>query len=74
MKDGLKVGVAGVGTVGGGLLRLLAARKGDLAARAGRPIEVAAVSARNRDKKRDADLSGLRFVQDPVALAADPAI
>src|SRR5499426_4083021 len=74
MTDGLKVGVAGVGTVGGGLLRLLAARKGDLAARAGRPIEVVAVSARNRNKKRDADLSGLRFVQDPVALAADPAI
>jgi homoserine dehydrogenase len=74
MTDGLKVGVAGVGTVGGGLLRLLAARKGDLAARAGRPIEVVAVSAQNRNKKRDADLSGLRFVQDPVALAADPAI
>jgi homoserine dehydrogenase len=74
MKDGLKVGVAGVGTVGGGLLRLLAARKGDLAARAGRPIEVVAVSARNRSKKRDADLSGLRFVENPVALAADPAI
>ncbi|HKA99894.1 MAG TPA: homoserine dehydrogenase [Methyloceanibacter sp.] len=74
MTDGLKVGVAGVGTVGGGLLRLLAARKGDLAARARRPIEVVTVSARNRNKKRDADLSGLRFVQDPVALAADPAI
>jgi homoserine dehydrogenase len=74
MKDGLKVGVAGVGTVGGGLLRLLAARKGDLAARAGRPIDVVAVSARNRSKKRDADLSGLRFVENPVALAADPAI
>jgi homoserine dehydrogenase len=74
MKDGLKVGVAGIGTVGGGLLRLLAARKGDLAARAGRPIDVVAVSARNRSKKRDADLSGLRFVENPVALAADPAI
>ena len=74
MTDGLKVGVAGVGTVGGGLLRLLAARKGDLAARAGRPIEVVAVSARNRSKNRDVDLTGLRFVEDPVALAADPAI
>ena len=74
MTNGLKVGVAGVGTVGGGLLRLLAARKGDLAARAGRPIEVVAVSARSRNKKRDADLSGVRFVPDPVALATDPAI
>ena len=74
MMDGLKLGVAGVGTVGSGLLRLLAARKGDLAARAGRPIEVVAVSARNRQKNRDADLSGLRFMQDPVALATDPEI
>ena len=65
----LKLGLAGVGTVGGGLLRLLAARKGSLAARAGRPIEVVAVSARDPNKKRDADLSGLRFVADPVALA-----
>src|SRR5512134_2661260 len=74
MMDGLKLGVAGIGTVGSGLLRLLAARKGDLAARAGRAIEVVAVSARNRQKNRDADLSGLRFVQDPVALATDPEI
>ena len=74
MTDVLKLGVAGVGTVGGGLLRLLAARKADLAARAGRPIEVVAVSARNRNKKRDADLSGLRFVADPLALATDPGI
>jgi homoserine dehydrogenase len=74
MMDGLKLGVAGIGTVGSGLLRLLAARKGDLAARAGRPIEVVAVSARNRQKNRDADLSGLRFVQDPLALATDPEI
>jgi homoserine dehydrogenase len=74
MTDGLKLGVAGVGTVGSGLLRLLAARKGELAARAGRPIEVTAVSASSRYKNRDADISGVRFVQDPVALAKDPAI
>jgi len=53
MSDGLKLGLAGVGTVGSGLLRLLAARKAELAARAGRPIEVVAVSAKNRRKNRD---------------------
>src|SRR6185312_3903000 len=74
MSDALKLGLAGVGTVGSGLLRLLAARKAELAARAGRPIEVVSYSARSRQKKRDANLSGLRFVQDPVALAQDPAI
>ena len=74
MSDGLKLGLAGVGTVGSGLLRLLATRKAELAARAGRPIEIVAVSAKNRRKNRDADISGFRFVPDPVALAKDPAI
>jgi homoserine dehydrogenase len=74
MMDGLKLGLAGVGTVGSGLLRLLEARKGELAARAGRPIEVVAVSALNRHKNRDADISRFRFVNDPVALAKDPGI
>jgi homoserine dehydrogenase len=74
MTDGLKIGLAGVGTVGSGLLRLLVARKDTLTARAGRPIEIVAVSAQNRLKNREADISGLRFVPDPVALAKDRAI
>ncbi len=74
MADGLKLGLAGIGTVGGGLLRLMAARDDALPARASRPIEVVAVSARNKRKKRNVDLSGLRFVQDAVALATDPEI
>ena len=74
MADGLKLGLAGIGTVGGGLLRLIEEHAGALAERAGRPIEVVAVSARNKRKKRDADLSGVRFVQDPIKLATDPEI
>ena len=74
MNGELKVGMAGVGTVGSGLLRLLEARKGELAARAGRPIEVTAVSALNRHKNRDCDISRVRFVDDPVALARDTDI
>ncbi len=74
MTDGLKLGLAGVGTVGSGLLRLLEARKGELASRAGRGIDVVAVSAMNRNKNRDADISRFRFVNDPVALAKDPGI
>ena len=74
MNDGLKVGLAGVGSVGSGLLRLLEARKGELAARAGRPIEVTAASALNRHKNRDCDISRLRFVNDPIALAKEPGI
>jgi len=74
MADGLKLGLAGIGTVGSGLLRLIEARAGAIPARVGQPIEVVAVSARNKRKKRDVDLSGVRFVSDPVKLATDPEI
>ena len=74
MTDRLKLGLAGLGTVGSGLVRLMAARGSSLASRAGKPIEIVAVSARNKRKKRDVDISQFRFVGDPVALARDPEI
>lgn len=74
MANPLKLGLAGIGTVGTGLVRLIAARTDVLREKTGRPIEIVAVSARNKRKKRDADLSGIRFVSDPVALARDPEI
>ncbi|MBI3113819.1 MAG: homoserine dehydrogenase, partial [Rhodospirillales bacterium] len=46
MKAPLKIGIAGLGTVGGGTVRLLEERAGALALNAGRAIEIAAVSAR----------------------------
>jgi homoserine dehydrogenase len=74
MTEALKVGLAGLGTVGGGVLRLLAERGTVLADRVGRRIEIVAISARNRHKHRDAPSSGLRWIDDPVELARDPAI
>jgi homoserine dehydrogenase len=74
MAEPLKVGLAGVGTVGSAVIRLLEQGRDKLAARCGRAIEVVAVSARSRGKKRDVDLKKLRWVADPAALAADPAI
>jgi homoserine dehydrogenase len=74
MADGLKVGLAGVGTVGGGLLQLLAAHGDSIASRAGRPIEVVAVSTLEHRRNKEVDISGFRRVQDPVALATDPGI
>src|SRR5262245_20697658 len=70
----LKVGVAGLGTVGASVVRLIERQRDALEARCGRAIEVVAVSARARGKARDADIGQLRWVDDPVALAADPAI
>ena len=70
----LSVGVAGLGTVGAGVLTLLAQNAGLIAARAGRPIAVTAVSARDRGRDRGISLAGLRWYDDPVALAADPGV
>ena len=70
----LAVALAGLGTVGAGTLALLRANAELIAARAGRPIAVTAVSARDRHRDRGLSLEGLRWYDDPVALAADPAI
>jgi len=70
----LKVGLAGLGTVGASVVRLIEGQREALAARCGRAIEIVAVSARSASKERPVDLSATRFVADPVALATDPEI
>jgi homoserine dehydrogenase len=74
MSKPLRVGVAGLGTVGAEVVRLLA-RQGDLiASRCGRRIEVVAVSARNRSRDRGLALAGIDWRDDALALAGDPRI
>jgi homoserine dehydrogenase len=70
----LSVGVAGLGTVGGGVLRMLRENAEVIAARAGRPITVTAISARDRTRDRGENFAGLRWYDDPAALAAEPGI
>jgi homoserine dehydrogenase len=70
----LKVGLAGLGTVGASVVRLIREQSATLALRCGRPIEVVAVNARSRNKDRGISLKGLRWVADPLALATDPDI
>ena len=74
MTKPLSVGIAGLGTVGGGVLRLLAENAPIIAARAGRPIVVGAVSARDRTRDRGMALDGLTWHENPVALASDPNV
>ena len=69
MSEPLRVALAGLGTVGGGVIKLLEANRDLIARRASRPIEIVAVSARNRSRDRGVDLSGFDWVDDPVALA-----
>src|SRR6478609_4262425 len=70
----LKVGVAGLGTVGAALVAQIARQREALAARCGRVIEVVAVCARSRTKDRGVDLKKMNWFADPVALARDPGI
>jgi len=74
MEPVLKVGVAGLGTVGASVLRLLDHRRDELKAACGRSIEVVAVCARDKTKDRGVDLSAVTWYDDPVALARDEDI
>ena len=65
----LRIGLAGLGTVGIGVVRIVQRHADLITARAGRRLVITAVSARARSKDRDADLSGLAWESDPVALA-----
>jgi homoserine dehydrogenase len=74
MATPLKVGLAGLGTVGASVVRLIERQRAALAVRCGRGIEIVAVSARRKGKDRGIDLKGVRWVADPVTLARDPGI
>ena len=65
----LRLGLAGLGTVGIGVVKIIQAEADLITARTGRPVVITAVSARDRTKNRDADLSGYAWETDPVALA-----
>jgi homoserine dehydrogenase len=69
MTNALKLGIAGLGTVGTGVLDSLARHGSLIAQRAGVPIQVTAVSARSKTKDRGHDLSQLEWFDDPVKLA-----
>ncbi len=74
MVEAIRIGVAGLGTVGLGCLRLLQENRDLVAARCGRPILVSAVSARDRSRDRGIDLSAVRWFENAAVMAADPGI
>jgi homoserine dehydrogenase len=71
MSAPLKIAIAGLGTVGAGILGLLQANGSTIATRAGRPIAVTAVSARDRTKNRGVDLGKCTWFDDAAKLAAE---
>ncbi len=70
MTQPLRIALAGVGTVGAGVVRLLETNAALIEARAGRAIRVVAVSARDRSKDRGVDLSSFDWCDDMTAMAA----
>src|SRR6202042_3941796 len=70
----LKVGIAGLGTVGAEVVRLIERQGRILSARCGRGVRVVAVTARSKVKKRGIDLRGISWAKNALELANDPGI
>ena len=69
MSAPLRLGIAGLGTVGIGVVKIVRQKANLLAERTGRPVVITAVSARTRDKDRGVSLSSYDWEDDPVKLA-----
>jgi homoserine dehydrogenase len=74
MHEPLRIGIAGLGTVGASVARLIHSKSNSLAHKCGRPIAVTAVSARDRSKDRGFDMTGIEWFDTPAALAASDKI
>ena len=74
MADALRVGIAGLGTVGASLVRIIQTRANELAVTCGRPIEIAAVTARDRSRDRGIDISAVTWFDSAEELAANAEI
>ncbi len=68
MSEPLRIALAGLGTVGAGVVRLINANAELIARRAGRPLQVTVVSARDRTKDRGVDLSAYAWEDDMVIM------
>lgn len=69
MADSFNIGIAGLGTVGCGIIQILQKHENAINARAERPVKIIAVSARAKNKKREADISAYEWVDNPIDLA-----
>lgn len=74
MSEALRVGIAGLGTVGASVARVLEQKAAELTRQCGREIVVAAVSARDRTRDRGVDFSSAAWFDDPVELAKSDEI
>ena len=70
----VKIGVLGLGTVGSGTVSVLRRNAAEIGRRAGRGIEVSHAAARDLNRTRDCDTSGIQLSTDPMAVVNDPEV
>lgn len=70
MTSSLRIAIAGLGTVGSGVIRILQTHADTIARRAGKRVEIVAIHARTKGKDRGVDLSAYEWVDNPLSLAA----
>ncbi|MCC6202394.1 MAG: homoserine dehydrogenase [Gammaproteobacteria bacterium] len=70
----VRVGLLGLGTVGGGTINVLRRNAAEITRRAGRAIAIRCATARSIDKPRRADLGGIKLLKDPFAIVNSPDI
>ena len=73
-KSKLNVAIIGLGTVGSGVIKLLKRQKGNIKNRTGIELELVAISAKNKRKKRSVDISPYRWIASPISIAKDPDV
>ena len=70
----VKVGLLGLGTVGGGTVQVLRRNADEISRRAGREIQVTHALVRDATKARDVVLDGIAITEDPLAVVDNPDI
>ena len=69
MTKPLRLGIAGLGTVGVGVIKIIQEKLSTLEARTGKKIIISAVTARSKTKQRGINLTPYQWEKDPVSLA-----
>ena len=70
----LNVAIIGLGTVGSGVIKLLKRQKSNIKNRTGIELELVAINAKNKRKKRSVDISPYRWIASPINIAKDPDV
>ena len=70
MSTPLRIGIAGLGTVGRGTLKILLSQSKLIEQRCGRPVSVVAISAQSKGKDRGVDISKIKWIDNPLDMAS----